>query len=166
MNDIHYPSAPWTILLVDDDGNVRTYLRKLLGRSFPHATFFEASNGREGMKVIHESRIDLAITDQRMPEMDGLSFVKLVRSASPTTARVILTGFADLDLVQRAINEGHVDAFFQKPAGGLAFTRAVGALLEAHHAIFQARSAFARASTLTRQAGAPYFAALGGEGGA
>jgi len=158
MNEtLQRSSVPWTILLVDDEREVRNTLRKLLARSFPHATFLEASNGREGLSALRRRPIDLIITDQRMPEMDGLTFVKEARLVSPGSARVILTGFADVDLVQRAINEGHIDAFYQKPPPGFAFTRVVAMLLEAHRAINHTQAAFARAATLVRQAGGTPF---------
>ncbi len=55
------------------------------------------------------------ITDQRMPEMTGVEFLARVCERHPTTTRIILTGFADMDAIVQAINEGHVYAYVAKP---------------------------------------------------
>lgn len=157
--------VPWTVLLVDDEPEVRDVLRRMLQRSFPQARFLEAANGREGLAALSRETIDLIICDQRMPEMDGLTFMKHVQSVSPSSGRVMLTGHADIELVQRAINEGHIHAFFQKPATGATFVRAMGLLLESHHAIHQLHSAYAHSAVLARQSGSgPHVGPLWGDG--
>ena len=57
----------------------------------------------------------VVISDQRMPEMTGVEFLTHVVRRSPATARIILTGFADMDAIIRAINDGHVYAYITKP---------------------------------------------------
>jgi len=159
-----HASVPWSILLVDDEPAVKDYLRKLLSRAFPHASIFDAADGREGLRRLGEHRIDLIVTDQRMPVMDGLTFLRFARLASPRSARIVLTGYADLDVVLRAINEGHVDAFFQKPLVGSAFVGTVGELLGKHHELHHVEVAFARAAFIAqRSSQSPFVGALMGE---
>ena len=53
-----------------------------------------------------------------MPELNGIEFLKLVKEVSPMTTRMLLTGYANLDVDLAAINEGHVYKFTQKPWDG------------------------------------------------
>ena len=55
------------------------------------------------------------LTDQRMPDMSGVEFVTEVWRRHPTTVRMILTGFSDMDAIIQAINDGHVYAYISKP---------------------------------------------------
>jgi CheY-like chemotaxis protein len=59
--------------------------------------------------------VAVVISDQRMPEMTGVEFLSRVFKRSPATQRIILTGFADLNAIIRAINDGHVYAYITKP---------------------------------------------------
>ena len=55
------------------------------------------------------------LTDQRMPDMSGVEFLAEVWKRHPTTVRMILTGFSDMDAIVQAINDGHVYAYISKP---------------------------------------------------
>jgi CheY-like chemotaxis protein len=57
----------------------------------------------------------VVLTDQRMPDMSGVEFVTEVWRRHPTTVRMILTGFSDMDAIIQAINDGHVYAYITKP---------------------------------------------------
>jgi CheY-like chemotaxis protein len=57
----------------------------------------------------------VVLTDQRMPDMSGVDFVTEVWRRHPTTVRMILTGFSDMDAIIQAINDGHVYAYISKP---------------------------------------------------
>ena len=62
-----------------------------------------------------EGPVAVVITDQRMPEITGVEFLTEVFERYPTTGRIILTGFADMDAIIGAINDGHVYAYVTKP---------------------------------------------------
>jgi CheY-like chemotaxis protein len=57
----------------------------------------------------------VVLTDQRMPDMSGVEFVSEVRRRHPTTVRMILTGFSDMEAIIQAINDGHIYAYITKP---------------------------------------------------
>jgi len=57
----------------------------------------------------------VVLTDQRMPDMSGVEFVTEVRRRHPTTIRMILTGFSDMEAIIQAINDGNIYAYITKP---------------------------------------------------
>ena len=102
-----------TILLVDDEPNVTESLKRALRRE-PYV-FIAAGGAQEALRVFDEHRIDVIVSDERMPGMAGSELLAAVRKRSPQTIRMILSGQANLDAAIRAINEGEVYRFFLKP---------------------------------------------------
>lgn len=101
------------ILLVDDDTNVLAGYRRILSREFQMET---ALGAEQGLKLITGSEpFAVVVSDMRMPGMDGIQFLNRVRSESPNTVRVMLTGHADIDTAIGAINEGAIFRFLSKP---------------------------------------------------
>lgn len=101
------------ILLVDDEENVlKSLLRIFKGIKYDIYTAF---SGAEGIKMIKNRNFHLIISDYRMPEMNGVEFLKKARDISPDTIRIILTGNADIETAISAINEGNVYKFLLKP---------------------------------------------------
>jgi len=77
---------------------------------------FTGTSASEGLALLDKhAPIAVVISDQRMPEMTGVEFLAKVFSRSPETQRIILTGFADMNAIIRAINDGHVYAYITKP---------------------------------------------------
>ncbi|HEU4427309.1 MAG TPA: response regulator [Myxococcota bacterium] len=77
---------------------------------------FTGTSASEGLAQLDKhAPIAVVISDQRMPEMTGVEFLARVFARSPATQRIILTGFADMDAIIRAINDGHVYAYITKP---------------------------------------------------
>ena len=62
-----------------------------------------------------EGPFAVVLSDMRMPEMNGVEFLKRVREESPNTVRMMLTGFAELSTTIQAVNEGHIFRFLAKP---------------------------------------------------
>lgn len=104
---------PFKLLIVDDEENVRNSLvRQLRKEDYEILT---ASSAAEAMEILLEEPVDLIISDEKMPSISGLDFLKMVKQRHPETMRFILTGHADVDLVIRAVNQGEVYRFFTKP---------------------------------------------------
>ena len=104
---------PYTVLLVDDEPNVRSSLkRSLRGEGYD---FVEASGPEEAITTLKQRKVDVVISDLAMPGMGGLEFIKVVRFRWPDCVRLILTGHADLDTAIQAINDGSVHQFLRKP---------------------------------------------------
>lgn len=102
-----------TILLVDDEEDISAALTRLLRRDA--YKILRAKNAREGLKLLAENPVGVVISDQRMPEMTGVEFLTQVRDLYPHTIRIVLSGYADIDAVMNAINQGAIYKFFTKP---------------------------------------------------
>jgi len=103
------------VLLVDDEPAVLSALGRLL-RGLP-CEVLSARNGADAVQLLadNRSRIDLVVSDMRMPEMDGLQLLTRIAAEYPAVRRILLTGYADLDTTISAINQGHIDYFLEKP---------------------------------------------------
>ncbi|MFZ0797611.1 MAG: HD domain-containing phosphohydrolase, partial [Terriglobales bacterium] len=101
------------ILLVDDDTNILDGYRRSLSREFLMET---ASGGQLALKLVTENGpYAVVISDMRMPGMDGIQLLSSIKTQSPDTIRVMLTGNADTDTAINAINEGSIFRFLNKP---------------------------------------------------
>ncbi len=108
------------LLIVDDEANVLSALRRMLLNPAaapallePHLTAF--TSPVEALEHVAHHRVDLVISDYRMPGMDGVSFLTRVKELQPDTARIILSAFADMEGIVRAINEAGIFRFVSKP---------------------------------------------------
>lgn len=100
------------ILFVDDEQRVLNSMRIMFRRQFD---LFLASHGQEALDIIKKEDIDVIVADHRMPQMTGVEVLSKVRSLSPRTVRILLTGYADLDAVEGSINDSEVFRFLTKP---------------------------------------------------
>jgi signal transduction histidine kinase len=101
-----------TLLVVDDEPDVVQSLRDLLRREF---NVLGATHARDGLRLLHEQPVHVVMTDQRMPEITGVEFLRSVRRDCPDAIRLLFTGYADIKAVIDAINEGHVYRYITKP---------------------------------------------------
>jgi len=102
-----------TLLLVDDEAFILTALKRLLRRD--GYQILTASGGQEGLEVLAETPVDVIVSDQRMPGMTGVEFLRQARTLHPKTIRMVLSGYTELQSVTDAINEGAVYKFMTKP---------------------------------------------------
>lgn len=102
------------ILCVDDEVNVLKALeRNFLDNDYEIIT---ASSGQEGLEVLAGTApVQIVVSDYRMPEMNGVDFLREVRKRWPDTVRIVLSGYADITAVISAINEGGIYHFISKP---------------------------------------------------
>lgn len=101
------------LLLVDDEPNILTALKRVFSADDHEIeTYTDATAALARAK---EVEFDLVLSDYRMPEVDGVSFLTLFRCLQPDTARLILSGFADMDALYGAINDAWIFRFISKP---------------------------------------------------
>ena len=101
------------VLVVDDEEPVRVSLRRVLESAGYQVS--TAVSGAEGLDLLQKRPIQLVISDNHMPEMSGIDFLKLVRVRYPNVIRIMLTGDPDPEVPVRSINEGEVYRFLRKP---------------------------------------------------
>jgi CheY-like chemotaxis protein len=106
-------SARSRLLIVDDEDAILETMTYTFEDEYEVIT---ASDPRRALELLDEhAPVSTVITDQRMPGMTGVEFLTRVYEMHPTTTRIILTGFADMEAILRAINDGHVYAYISKP---------------------------------------------------
>jgi diguanylate cyclase (GGDEF)-like protein/PAS domain S-box-containing protein len=101
------------LLLVDDEPNILNALKRLMRRD--GYQILTASSGKEGLDVLAQHDIDVIVSDQRMPGMTGVEFLRTVKNLYPDTVRIVLSGFTELQTVTDAVNEGAIYKFLTKP---------------------------------------------------
>ena len=101
------------LMLVDDEANILSALQRVFAREpYEIETFTDATTA---LMRAREAEFDLVLSDYRMPEVDGVAFLTILRTLQPDTARLILSGFADMDALLGAINDAHIFRFISKP---------------------------------------------------
>lgn len=102
-----------TLLIVDDEENIRkTLIRTLRCEGYK---ILSASGPMEAYDLLAQHPVAVILSDQRMPEMNGVEFLKSVKNLYPTSVRIILSGYTDHESVTDAINRGAIYKFLTKP---------------------------------------------------
>ncbi|MES2069445.1 MAG: EAL domain-containing protein [Pseudomonadota bacterium] len=104
---------PRTLLLVDDEPNILASLKRLLRRDGYQILL--ANSGQEGLEILEKNKVDVIISDQRMPNMTGVEFLRTAKISHPDTVRIVLSGYTELQSITDAINEGAIYKFLTKP---------------------------------------------------
>ena len=103
------------IIIVDDEEHVLNALRRLLSHAAREIKVDLFSAPEEALNKARHTPYDLALSDYRMPGMNGVQFLKAFRTIQPNAARLILSGHADLNGLIGAINEAGISRFIAKP---------------------------------------------------
>jgi two-component system chemotaxis response regulator CheY len=108
-------AASIRVLIVDDQLTMRGLARSTL-QTLGFVDFADAADGEEALKALAAKPAHLVISDFNMPKMDGLALLRAIRAHPPIaqTAFIMLTGRADRELVQRAVQFG-VNNYLVKP---------------------------------------------------
>ena len=106
------PERRLGILLLDDEEGILESLELTLGEEY---RVFAARTGEEGLAILEREEIALVISDQVMPGMSGVEFLEKVKERRPAAIRMMLTGYADLSSLTRAINQGQIYRYIPKP---------------------------------------------------
>lgn len=103
-----------TLLLVDDEENIRRALTRALRRD--DYTILQAGSGAQGLELLEaHPETGVILSDQRMPKMTGIEFLSRAREIHPDIVRLVLSGYSDLKTVTDAINQGEIYKFLTKP---------------------------------------------------
>lgn len=101
-----------SLLVVDDEPYILSTLSAILGSEFEVLT---ADGGETAQRLFEQRDVDLILTDQKMPRMNGVQLLEWVRRNYPKTVRLLMTGFAELEEAVDAINRGQIFRYLFKP---------------------------------------------------
>jgi response regulator RpfG family c-di-GMP phosphodiesterase len=125
------------ILCVDDEENILNAIQRSLRKNYNIVT---AGSGAEGLEVMAtQGPFDVVVSDMKMPEMNGATFLRHAREKHPDTVRMLLTGFADLDTVVTAVNEGYIYRFLAKPCSAAVLADAIDGAVRQHQLLTSER---------------------------
>lgn len=114
-----------TILIVDDEA----IIRDLCARALKDFRILQAENGQEALRIISRESIDLILVDVMMPIMNGLDLLQQVKERDPEQLVIVMTGYADKDIILRALKE-RADDFISKPINLLQLKTSIQNALE------------------------------------
>ncbi len=100
-------------LVLDDEQEILSSLQRLFFKD--DFSICTTTNYKEALEVIEKENIKVVMTDQRMPEILGVEFLKIVKEKRPDIIRILFTGHADIQAAEDAINYGGVYRFINKP---------------------------------------------------
>jgi response regulator RpfG family c-di-GMP phosphodiesterase len=108
------------LLIVDDEPNVLSALRRMClnhdaAPAIPEPDVVTFTSPVQALDHLRHHPVDLVISDFRMPEMDGAAFLTQARELQPNSARIIISAYADIEGIMRAINDAGIFRFVSKP---------------------------------------------------
>jgi signal transduction histidine kinase len=114
-----------TILIVDDED----IIRDLCARTLKGYHIIQAENGQEALRLLDYKTVDVLLVDVMMPIMNGLDLLQQVKERDPEQLVIVMTGYADKDIILRAL-KANADDFILKPINLLQLRSAVEKALE------------------------------------
>ena len=134
-----------TILLVDDEKYILKSLERLLG--LEDYRILTAQSGLEGLELLKQHKVHVVVTDQRMPIMKGVEFLKQVKATYPNTVRIVVSAYEDFDTIKEIINEGSIYKFISKPWDDELFSQVIRDALEFYNTEKQFREMISISNT-------------------
>lgn len=103
------------VIIIEDEDISREGLVKVIKKANKHFDVIgEADNGEDGIELIRKLKPDVVITDIKMPKLDGLDMLKQLKDEGVNILSVIISGFSEFELTQKAIRLGVID-YLRKP---------------------------------------------------
>jgi response regulator RpfG family c-di-GMP phosphodiesterase len=103
----------YTILCVDDEPSILNSLRRVLYQTQYRVLL--CTTAQEALSVLAQEKVDLIISDYRMPAMTGAELLKKVKERYPKTVRTILSGYSEPQVILEAIQMGDISHYITKP---------------------------------------------------
>jgi len=106
-------NSPYKILFIDDEKNVLEAMRRIF--RLENYIILTAESGQQALEILKKETVNIVITDYRMPNMNGADLLYKIKELYPNTIRIMLTGYADVNAIMGAVNEGAAYKFITKP---------------------------------------------------
>ncbi len=117
----------YSILLVDDEEDNLALLYRTLRGTY---NLERTTSPLHALEILKEKSFELVISDHKMPEMDGVEFLKRVQEMRPDTMRILLTAYSDANILIDAINYAKIYRYVKKPYNPEELQLIVSAALE------------------------------------
>ena len=105
------PALP-TLLVVDDEKEITASVADMFRRTYQVLT---ATSGQAALELLKQHEVSVILADQRMPGMTGADFLAQVSDFNENIVKILMTGYADIQAVAQAINEGKIFFYLTKP---------------------------------------------------
>jgi YesN/AraC family two-component response regulator len=139
------------ILIVEDEPDIRDALKDLLQASLRDVDVHTADNGQDALRILSTLRPHVIISDFKMPGMDGLQFLEASRALLPDAPKVLMTAYPDMDVAIKAINDTHIENFFQKPLDPTQVVAKLDRILQMQEAKWERERALSRSIEALKQ---------------
>lgn len=103
----------YTVLFVDDEPNILRAIKRALFSM--NITLLLAESGEKALELMEKHDVHVVISDMKMPQMSGAELLEKIANKYPNTFRVVLTGYADIESTIKAVNQGKIHRYLQKP---------------------------------------------------
>jgi len=117
-----------TILFVDDEKNILQSLERYLIKE-PYNKIF-AQSADQALEIFAEESVHVVVTDMKMPEKDGLTLLRQVKTDYPDTVRIVLSGFTEIAQIIPSINTGEIFRYVTKPLEPSEFKKTLNDAIE------------------------------------
>ncbi|MFH0703292.1 MAG: HD domain-containing phosphohydrolase [bacterium] len=102
----------YNVLVIDDEIDNLQLFKRTLRKNF---NVFSTTSGLDALEILKNQKIDLIISDYRMPGMDGVEFFKKTLDISSDSIRILVTAYTDVNILTNAINTGKINRYLRKP---------------------------------------------------
>ncbi|GFD75949.1 two-component system response regulator [Tenacibaculum sp. KUL113] len=113
MTEPNVKATTYTVLFVDDEPNILRAIKRALFTM--DITLLLADSGAKALELMSQTEVHVVISDMKMPQMSGAELLEQVAINYPETFRVVLTGYADIESTIKAVNQGKIHRYLQKP---------------------------------------------------
>ena len=113
MTEPNAKATTYTVLFVDDEPNILRAIKRALFTM--DITLLLADSGAKALELMSQTEVHVVISDMKMPQMSGAELLEQVAINYPETFRVVLTGYADIESTIKAVNQGKIHRYLQKP---------------------------------------------------
>ena len=131
------PSADITVLVVDDEAANATSLEKIFQREGMRV--FTADGARAALEIVRRHRVQVVLTDLRMPGTNGVELLRALKEVSPETEVVLMTAYGSVETAVQAMRDGAYD-FVEKPLKRMTIVKSVRKAAERHSLMAENRS--------------------------
>ncbi|MBU4334490.1 MAG: response regulator [Candidatus Omnitrophica bacterium] len=128
------------VVVLDDEQNILESLERLFFKE--DFGVFTTTDHKEAMKMLEKEKIKLVMSDQRMPDITGVEFLKQVKEKYPDVMRILITGHTDIQSAEDAINFGGVYRFINKPWNSDELKGAVRQAIKHYDLVIENRNLF------------------------